>query len=88
MVHLNYEELEEHFQHFKEEALHRRNEAIQLKEEVMSRITEHTNELLNEVQFYVNSRVNKFSQIQVLVPHLQPFEKTLALFSTQNLRKF
>ncbi|HLN56342.1 MAG TPA: AMP-binding protein [Bacteroidales bacterium] len=36
-------------------------------------------ELLNEIKTYVNSHVNKFSQIQKVVMHPDPFQKTATL---------
>lgn len=36
-------------------------------------------ELLNEIKIYVNSHVNKFSQIQKVVMHPDPFQKTATL---------
>jgi long-chain acyl-CoA synthetase len=36
-------------------------------------------ELKIELQHYVNRRVNKFSQVQVVVIHPDPFEKTATL---------
>ncbi|MBU8893885.1 MAG: AMP-binding protein [Bacteroidales bacterium] len=62
LVHFNYEELENQFQHLKEEAVHyARKKAEELK---------------LELQDYVNSRVNKFSRIYTVLPQLMPFEKT------------
>jgi long-chain acyl-CoA synthetase len=36
-------------------------------------------EVLNELQEYVNSQVNKFSQIQKVVLQSDPFQKTATL---------
>jgi len=62
LVHFNQEELEKHFQEFKEEAL----QYIKIK----------VDELSKELQEYVNSRVNKFSRLNAIVACSTPFEKT------------
>jgi long-chain acyl-CoA synthetase len=62
LVHLNYEEIEAHFEHFKEEAIH----FVQKKVE----------DTLNELRPYVNERVNRFSQLYTVVEQRYPFEKT------------
>lgn len=62
LVHLNYEEIEEHFAHLKEEAV----QFVQQKVE----------ETLDELHRYVNGRVNRFSQINAVVEQRYPFEKT------------
>lgn len=62
MVHLNYEEIEAHFAHLKEEALH----FVQQK----------VDETLKELHAYVNERVNRFSQVYAVIEQRNPFEKT------------
>ena len=62
MVHLNYEEIEQHFAHMKEEALH----FVQQK----------VDEILTDLHTYVNQRVNRFSQVYAVVEQRNPFEKT------------
>jgi len=62
MVHLNYEEIEAHFAHLKEEALH----FVQQK----------VDEILTDLHAYVNQRVNRFSQVYAVVEQRNPFEKT------------
>lgn len=62
MVHLNMEEVEQHFKHLKEEAHH----YIQDKSE----------EILKEIHKKVNAELNKFSRLQAIVLHPTPFEKT------------
>jgi long-chain acyl-CoA synthetase len=69
MVHFNMEELEKQFKHLKIEAKHYR-------EEVKKHADEKIEELTKELHKYVNSKVNKFSQVHILVPQLVPFEKT------------
>lgn len=62
MVHLNMEEVEQHYKHLKAEA----NLYIQ----------EKTDEILKEIHKKVNEEVNKFSRLQVMVLQPTPFEKT------------
>lgn len=69
MVHFNMEELEKQFQHLKEEAIH-------YKEEAKHYIEEKVEELSADLHKYVNSKVNKFSQVHILQPQKTPFEKT------------
>jgi long-chain acyl-CoA synthetase len=62
MVNMNLHELE--------------NRIIRLNEKIVEVRNERVDELLNEIQRFVNSRVNRFSQIQLVVLHAEPFEKT------------
>ncbi|MFC2112975.1 AMP-binding protein [Bacteroidota bacterium] len=62
MVHINMEEIEQSYQH--------------LKEEISNFMDEKTKEILKEVKSYVNARVNKFSQIHSVVLQSSPFQKT------------
>jgi long-chain acyl-CoA synthetase len=64
-VHLNMEELEKKYQH--------------LKEDMSRQFEEKKNELLAELKEYVNSKVNKFSQINKVVNQPSPFQKTATL---------
>ena len=66
MVHINMEELEKKYQILKEDMT-----------ETSSKIKKE--ELLSELQEYVNSQVNKFSQIQKVVLQPVPFQKTATL---------
>jgi len=61
-VHLNYEEIEAHFAHLKEEAMHFVQEKVE--------------EILQEVHKSVNTSVNRFSQLYAVVEQRNPFEKT------------
>lgn len=70
MVHFNYEELEQQYQH--------------LKKEVENYVDLTVDELMQELQVYVNSRVNKFSQVQLVVAHVDPFQKT----ATHKIKRF
>ena len=65
MVHINMEELEKKYQH--------------LKEDMTEKFEEKKEELLTELKEYVNSQVNKFSQIQKVVLQPVPFQKTATL---------
>jgi len=62
MVHLNMEEVEQHFKHLKEEA----HQYIQDKSE----------EILKEIHKKVNAELNKFSRLQAIILQPTPFEKT------------
>jgi long-chain acyl-CoA synthetase len=42
-------------------------------------VEDKVNEVLNELQEYVNSQVNKFSRIQKVVHQPGPFQKTATL---------
>ena len=70
MVHFNKEEIEKKYQHLKEQA-------GQIVEQKM-------NELLKEVQEYVNANVNKFSRVQLVIAQPEPFEKT----ATKKIKRF
>jgi long-chain acyl-CoA synthetase len=65
MVHFNMEELEKKYQH--------------LKVDMTEKFEEKKEELLLELKAYVNSHVNKFSQIQKVVLQPFPFQKTATL---------
>ena len=62
LVHINREEIEETYQH--------------LREEVSQFIEKKTEEILMELKIYVNARVNKFSQLHNIVLQQDPFQKT------------
>lgn len=64
-VHLNLEELEKRYQ--------------DLKNDVSRQIEDKKEEILNEIRAYVNSKVNKFSQISKVVLQPVPFQKTATL---------
>lgn len=64
-VHLNMEELEKKY--------------MDLKQDVSKQIEEKRNELLAELQDYVNSRVSKFSKINKVILQPVPFQKTATL---------
>lgn len=62
MVHLNMEEVEQHYQHLKAEA----NQYFH----------EKTDDILKEIHKKVNNELNKFSRLQSIVLQPTPFEKT------------
>jgi long-chain acyl-CoA synthetase len=70
LVHFNQEEIELRYQH--------------LKSEVTDYVDEKIEELRMELQDYVNARVNKFSQVQLIVSQPDPFQKT----ATQKIKRF
>jgi len=70
MVHFNMEELEAKYTNLKDQA-------SQLFEKKIE-------ELSIELQNYVNSQVNKFSRVQLVIVHPEPFEKT----ATKKIKRF
>jgi long-chain acyl-CoA synthetase len=70
MVHFNQEEIALRYQH--------------LKEDVSAYVENMIKELIEELQEYVNSRVNKFSRVQVVILQPAPFKKT----PTQKIKRF
>ena len=65
LVHINMEELEKKYQ--------------DLKQDMSKQFDDKVEEVLNELQLYVNTHVNKFSQIQKVVLQPVPFQKTATL---------
>ena len=65
LVHLNMEEMEKKYHH--------------LKHDMEEKFEEKKDELLVELKEYVNSQVNKFSQINRVVVQPVPFQKTATL---------
>jgi long-chain acyl-CoA synthetase len=49
------------------------------KDDMTKQVEGKMDELLNELKTYVNSKVNKFSQIQKVIIHPNPFQKTATL---------
>jgi long-chain acyl-CoA synthetase len=70
LVHFNQEEIEMRYQH--------------LKSEVSDYVDQKIEELRIELQDYVNARVNKFSQVQLVIAQPDPFQKT----ATQKIKRF
>jgi len=70
LVHFNREEIEHQYKH--------------MKEEVANYAETKYDELSVELRDYVNQQVNKFSKIQLVVVHADPFQKT----ATQKIKRF
>ncbi len=70
LVHFNREEIEHQYKH--------------MKEEVANYAETKYEELSVELRDYVNQQVNKFSKIQLVVVHADPFQKT----ATQKIKRF
>jgi long-chain acyl-CoA synthetase len=70
MVHFNIQEIEEMYH--------------QLKHGLDDYVDHKLEELRVELQHYVNARVNKASQVQVVIIHPDPFQKT----PTQKIKRF
>jgi len=73
LVLLNMEELEAKYQAFRGQA-----------DLYNEKINDMLKDLLEELQQYVNSQVNKFSQVQLVILQPQPFERT----PTQKIKRF
>ncbi len=73
MVHFNMEELEKQYQKLK-------NQAGNYKAAINDYLEEQKKELFE----YVNSRVNNFSKLQLVMVQHEPFEKT----PTQKIKRF
>jgi long-chain acyl-CoA synthetase len=69
LVRLNMEELESQYQAFRDQA---------------DLYNEKLEDLLHELQLYVNTHVNKFSQVQLVLIQPEPFERT----PTQKIKRF
>jgi long-chain acyl-CoA synthetase len=72
LVHINMEELEKKYLNLKEDMTRQ-------KEDISRQFDEKVEEILRELQEYVNTHVNKFSQIQKVVLQPVPFQKTATL---------
>ncbi|MBL7970882.1 MAG: AMP-binding protein, partial [Prolixibacteraceae bacterium] len=70
LVHFNLEEL--------------KAEYTEMIEKGSKRAEEKMNELLKELQTYVNQNVNKFSQVQLIQVQAEPFQKT----ATQKIKRY
>ncbi len=65
MVHLNIEELQAKYS--------------QMKKDFTDQAEQLINEYLEELQRYVNSKVNRYSQLQMVIYQPEPFQKTATL---------
>lgn len=70
LVHFNKEEIEQRY--------------LDMKSDVHNYVDQKIEELRHELQIYVNARVNKFSQVQLIVLQPDPFDKT----ATQKIKRF
>lgn len=70
LVHLNMEELQSKYS--------------ELIENGSQQAEQKLNEVLKELQYYINQNVNKFSQVQAVLVQPEPFEKT----ATQKIKRF
>ncbi|MEI7980456.1 MAG: AMP-binding protein [Bacteroidota bacterium] len=70
LVHFNQEEIELRYQY--------------LKDEVTNYVENKIEELRRELQDYVNARVNKYQQVQIVIAQPDPFQKT----ATQKIKRF
>lgn len=70
LVYFNKEEIEHQYQ--------------ELKSDITNYFDQKTEELRSELQEYINSRVNRFSRVQAVMVHTDPFEKT----ATHKIKRF
>ena len=70
MVHFNREELE--------------NKISKMTTDMTNMVDDKINELASELHDYVNKKVNKYSRINVLLVHPEPFKKT----ATQKIKRY
>ncbi|MCF8296770.1 MAG: AMP-binding protein [Saprospiraceae bacterium] len=76
MVHFNREELEKKAKEMTDEFSQIVDEKL---EEFTNKVDELIDELVSELHNHMNSKLNKFSRIQMLIPHQEPFQKTATL---------
>ena len=70
LVHFNYDELEKQFAQFKDDARRLAEQKIE--------------EMKAELQQFVNSQVNRYSRLQLIIIQDAPFEKT----ATKKIKRF
>ncbi len=81
LVHFNREELELKIKELRADLSNKVDGKI---EELSTKVDEAIDELAAELQFYINSRVNKVSRIQLVISHPDPFQKT----ATQKIKRY
>jgi long-chain acyl-CoA synthetase len=81
LVNFNREELEQKIRAMSAELSHKVDEKI---EEIARKVDKAIDELATELHDYINTRVNKFSRIHMLVVHPEPFQKT----ATQKIKRY
>ncbi len=79
LVHFDREELEKKYQDMKNGLSNK----IDIKG-ITQKVDETINELTTELKQYINTRVNKFSKIQSMISHPDPFKKT----ATQKIKRY
>ncbi len=81
MVHFNREEMEQRIKEMTSEISQIVDER---KKEIRQMVDEAIEELSKELKAHINARVNKFSKIQDLIIHADPFQRT----ATQKIKRF
>jgi len=81
LVHFNREELELKLKEMTAEFTNKLDEKI---EKFTQKVDDAIDELASELQQHINTRVNKFSRIQLLVVHSDPFQKT----ATKKIKRY
>ncbi len=81
MVHFNRDEMEQKLKEMRADFTQRVDEKL---EELTRKVDKAIDELAAELKLYINTRVNKFSRIQLLVVHPDPFQKT----ATQKIKRY
>ena len=92
LVHFDREELEQRFKSMKKEFTTKvegkmdevSKKANETMEELSKKVDETIKELSAELKQYINSRVNKFSKIQSMIAHPEPFQKT----ATKKIKRY
>ena len=81
LVHFNREELEQKFHEMKAELTNKVDEKL---EKFTQKVDDAIDDLAAELQQHINTKVNKFSRIQLLVVHTDPFQKT----ATKKIKRY
>lgn len=81
LVHFNRDEIEQKLKEVRADITHKVDEKL---EELSHRVDDTINTLAMELKLYINSRVNKFSRIQMLIVQSDPFQKT----ATQKIKRY
>jgi long-chain acyl-CoA synthetase len=81
MVHFNREELEARVKEMTSNLSSKMDATI---DDITKKVDDTIEELSIELKSYINSRVNKISRIQLLVPHPEPFTKT----ATKKIKRY
>jgi len=81
MVHFNREELEKKVMDMKAGFASKVDKKL---EQASAKVEDYINDLASELQLYINTRVSKFSQIQLLLVQPEPFQKT----ATQKIKRY